>query len=134
VSTPTSVDPLADRYGRQPSGSRRRGWLVVGGLAALVAFGWLVWAVVASSGGVTHTEVAFRVLGDNRVEVTYDVAMDAGSRAVCTLQAFDVQHRTVGLRAVDVGPTDARVTRQVSTVQTSALAAAAVVRDCVPRT
>ncbi len=123
--------PLAGRYGQPASPARRRIWWVVGVLAAVAALGWVIWAGLGQAGAdVRFSDVGFTIVDDQRVDVTYDVGKDPGRTAVCTLQALDRSKGTVGLAQVGIGPTKQRVTRNVATVRTSALAVTGIVRDC----
>ncbi len=127
-------DRLADRYGARVSPRRRRTRLAVGAVAALAALGWVVWAGLGQAGAdVRSTAVGFRIVSDQRVDVTYDIGKDPGRTAVCTLQALDRGKGTVGVAEVETGPTRARVTRTTATIRTSALAVTGIVRECVLR-
>ena len=127
-------DQLADRYGTPVSPRRRRTRLAVGAVAALLALGWVVWAGLGQAGAdVRASDVGFRVVSDQQVDVTYDVGKDPGRTAVCTLQALDRGKGTVGLAKVETGPTRERVTRTTATIRTSALAVTGIVRECVLR-
>ena len=121
----------AGRYGAPASPGRRRATRALAVVAAVVGVGWVVWAGLGQAGAdVRYTDVGFRIVDDQRVDVTYDVGKDPGRTAVCTLRALDRGKGTVGLAEVTIGPTAERVTRNVSTVQTSALAVTGIVRDC----
>ena len=134
MSTPHPVVPLAERYGTPASPRRRRVLLAVATIAVVGALAWVVWAGLGQArADVRSSDVGFRILDNQSVEVTYDVGKDPNSTAICTLQAFDRGKGTVGLAQVTVGPREQKVTRNVATVRTSALALTAVVRDCVLR-
>ena len=134
MTVPTSAEALAARYGLTTSSRRRRVRLVAGGLAALSALTWVVWAGLGQAGAdVRWNDVGFRIVDDQQVVVTYDVGKEPSATADCTLQALDRGKGTVGLVTVSVGPTPQRVTRAVATVRTSALAVTGIVRDCVLR-
>ena len=125
---------LADRYGAAASPRRRRTRLAAGAVAALLALGWVVWAGLGQADAdVRASDVGFRIVSDQRVDVTYDVGKDPGRTAVCTLQALDRGKGTVGVAQVETGPTRERVTRVTAPVRTSALAVTGVVRECVLR-
>ena len=128
------MSELAGRYGAPPSRARRRVTRVVGALAALAALAWVVWAGLGlAEVDVRSSDVGFRIIGDQRVDVTYDVGKDPRRTAVCTLQALDIHKGTVGLARVVVGPSSQRVTRRTDPVRTSAPAVTGIVRDCVLR-
>lgn len=126
-----SAPDLAGRYGRDTSPGRRRARTLAIVAGAAAGLSWVVWAGLGqASADVRFSEVGFRVMDDQRVEVTYDIGKDPTATAVCTVQALDRSKGTVGLVQVTIGPTTAKVTRNIATVRTSAPAVAAIVRDC----
>ena len=134
MSAPHTAAPLDGRYGTPASPRRRRAFTALAAVAAFGALTWVVWAGLGQArADVRSSDVGFRILDNQSVEVTYDVGKDPNSTAICTLQAFDRDKGTVGLAQVTVGPREQRVTRNVATVRTSAQALTAVVRDCVLR-
>ena len=134
MSAPHTAAPLDGRYGTPASPRRRRVFTALAAVAAFGALTWVVWAGIGQSrADVRWSDVGFRVLDDQSVQVTYDVGKDPRSTAVCTLQALDRGKGTVGLSRVTVGPREQKVTRNVATVRTSALAVTGIVRDCALR-
>ena len=131
MSTAGTAAPLHERYGTPASPRRRRAWLALAAVAPIGALAWVVWAGVGQArADVRWSDVGFRVVDNQSVDVTYDVGKDPSSTAICTLQAFDRDKGTVGLAQVTLGPRERKVTRNVATVRTSALAVTGVVRDC----
>jgi hypothetical protein len=100
-------------------------------LVAVLVLGWIVWVVLGSRSPVTWTDVGFRIIGDQRVDVTYDVHKDKDATVVCTLRALDQGKGTVGSTDVVVGPSGAGAVRRTDTVRTSALAVTGFVHSCV---
>ena len=134
MSAASTDTPLSERYGTPPSPRRRRTWLALGALAAFGALAWVVWAGIASArADVRWSDVGFRVVDNASVQVTYDVGKAPSSTVVCTLTALDRGKGTVGLARVTLGPREQKVTRNVATVRTSALAVTGIVRDCEVR-
>ena len=134
MSTPRTAAPLPGRYGTPASPRRRRTWLALAAVAAFGALAWVVWAGIGQArADVRWSDVGFRVVDNQSVQVTYDVGKDPRSTAVCTLQALDRGKGTVGLAQVTLGPRERKVTRNVATVRTSELAVTGIVRDCEMR-
>jgi hypothetical protein len=121
----------AGRYGPPPRAGRRPLVVVALGVTAVVVLAWILWVVIESRSPVHWTDVGFRIVSDQRVDVTYDVHKDADLSATCTLRALDQGKGTVGTADVVVGPSTSDVTRRTDTVRTSALAVTGFVRSCV---
>ncbi|MCW2544921.1 MAG: TetR family transcriptional regulator [Frankiales bacterium] len=96
-------------------------------LAALTAGAW--WAYQRSiEGQVTSDLVGYKVVDDRTVTVTFEVHKDAQQRVRCRLEALGDDGGAVGTQDVHLGPdADSRVT---TTITTTALAYAGVVRGC----
>ena len=122
-----------DRYGRAPAGPGRR----LAGRVALVALGLAFLALVVSIGlrfgnsSLQWEDVGYNVLDDSTVEAEFDVTMDAGDRALCTVEALNGQYGQVGVVDVEVGPIAGSPARYTATVRTTERAVTTVVRSCV---
>jgi hypothetical protein len=120
----------ADRYGDRPPRSRRAVVVTLAPLAAAF-MAWVVWAGLgAADRDVRWTDVGFRVVGDDRVEVTFDVVKDPDVSARCTVTALSAGYATVGIATVDVGPAPDRAVRTSTTVRTQERAVTGVVDEC----
>lgn len=120
----------ADRYGDRPPLPRRT-VLVGTGLVAASFTAWVVWAGLgAADRDVRWRDVGYRVVGNDRVDVTFDVIKEPGTTARCTLKALSAGYATVGIATVDVGPAPERVVRTSTTVRTQELAVTGVVDGC----
>lgn len=130
MSQPAGVP--VDRYGGPPDPrTRRRGvvalWVV--GVVGTVAAAWIGYSMAA--GPVSWQDVGFRVDGDARVEVVYDVSRPDPSVPVrCTLEALNEQYAQVGVVTVDVPPAADRTVRRSDVVRTSELAVTGIVKGC----
>ena len=131
MSTPARPALPAGRYGPPPRAGRRPVVVVALVLTAALVLAWILWVVIESRSPVHWTDVGFRIVSDQQVDVVYDVHKDAGATVTCTLRALDQAKGTVGTADVVIGPTRADVTRRTDTVRTSALAVTGFVRTCV---
>jgi ABC-type glycerol-3-phosphate transport system substrate-binding protein len=121
--------PPPDRYGSRPGRrAARTAALVLALVAALVAAAWFG---LRSTPPIQGHDVAFRVLGDDAVEVTFDVSRtDPARPATCRVEALNASHAQVGVVTVDVpGSEHARV-RLTTTVRTSERAVTGTVTAC----
>ncbi|SDS24515.1 protein of unknown function [Paraoerskovia marina] len=129
---PTSVDTaalLADRYGRAPKPSRKPLIFVI--VFVVVGTFFLAWTTVENArGSVEWKDVGFDVVSSEQVDVTFDVTMEPGMTATCTLDALNTGYAQVGTRTVNVGPNDARTTRYTATIATSEEATTGLVQVC----
>lgn len=123
----------ADRYGRRPSQGRRRA--VVAGLGVLAALGVAVVVAIGlrmADQPVRTQTVGYQVHDAGSVEVVFDVTMAPGSAARCTVEALNLRHAQVGVRDVEVGPSDVPTQRVTALVATSEEAVTGVVDRCDP--
>jgi len=126
----TPVRPPAGRYG--PERSRSRTWTFVG-IGALVA---LVVAAVWWVGGgaledpVQWKDVGFHVSDASSTDVTFDVTKAKDATASCRVRALSQSYAEVGVKTVDVGPSDADTQRVTVTIPTAELAVSGTVQDC----
>lgn len=130
AADPAAPRRPADRYGDRPPVSRRR--VVLGLGAVAVAFtAWVVWAGLgAADRDVRWNDVGYQVLGDDAVDVTFDVVMEPGTVARCTVTALSSGFATIGIASVDVGPAAEQVVRTTTTVRTQERAVTGVVDEC----
>ncbi|GII99240.1 uncharacterized protein DUF4307 [Sediminihabitans luteus] len=129
----------AGRYGVAP-GSRpglRVGRRVVSWYAvAITVFCVLGTAVVAwiavdnATGSVEWKGYGFEVVSPEQVDVTFDVTMEPGSVATCTIDAMNPSFAQVGSIDVTVGPNEARTARYTVSVATSEEATTGNVTVC----
>ncbi len=125
-----SEELLADRYGR----TRRRPWvfpaIVVLLLATAVA--WTLWvALDHADKPVTAQVYGYTVVNDHQIKVTIQVKREAGTKAVCTVNAQALDHSIVGERDVAVPVTTGATTRVQAVVETERRAVAAELKGCV---
>ena len=128
----TARERYADRYGLR--GPRRGALIVTASVLISLAVAWAVWVgIAAGRRPVLWSDVGFSVRGDAQMQLTFDVEMAPGTRAVCTVQALSQTFSVVGRLDVPVGPSSARVLRRTVTIPTIEPAATAQVKDCALR-
>ncbi len=117
-------DILDSRYGRTPRNRSRQRWLmwtVAAGFVVVFA-AWVVFAGLDSArGGLQNRDIAFTLLDDHHVDVTFEVSAPTGTRSYCAVQALSEQQAIVGWRVVEIPPADrfTRVfTERVRTIDT----------------
>ncbi|WP_283135489.1 DUF4307 domain-containing protein [Rhizohabitans arisaemae] len=105
-------------------------FVVLGVLTALLAGGWgyVMWASKGQT-EVIDQVVAFKVVDDDTISVTFDVVKPAESAAVCRLGAMDRRRSEVGSREVVVPAGEGSV-RLTEALQTSAPATSGYVVYC----
>ena len=127
----TPARPPAGRYGPEPTAARRR--LTVVAIAVLAAVGLAVVVVIGlryACEPVRHKVVGFDVVDSERVDVTFELSMDPGTTARCTIDALAESYAQVGTLDVTVGPVDTLESRWTATVATSELATTGVIESC----
>jgi hypothetical protein len=123
--------PPPGRYGPEPTPRRRR--LVVAGIVLVALVGVAITLAIglrSANEPVRYKDFGFDVVGPERVDVTFDVYMDAGTTAVCTLDALNESYAQVGTVDVTVGPVDVTEARYTVEVATSELATTGIVQSC----
>jgi len=102
-------------------------------IAVLAAVGLAVVVVIGlryASEPVRHKVVGFDVVDSERVDVTFELSMDPGTTARCTIDALAESYAQVGTLDVTVGPVDTLESRWTATVATSELATTGVIESC----
>jgi hypothetical protein len=130
VTTPARPALPAGRYGPPPRSGRRPTVVVALVAVTVEVLAWILWVVIESRSPVQWTDVGFRILSNQRVDVTYDVHKDKDATVTCTLRALDQGKSTVGTTDVEIGPSTSDTIRRTDTVRTSALAVTGIVRSC----
>lgn len=124
--------PPAGRYGPEPTArSARRGRLVVIAIAVLGLAVALWVAVNMATQPVSFKDVGFRIEGNQAVDVTFEVTKPREQTVRCTVTALSESYAEVGVRTVEVGPSDEATRRVTVTVPTTELAVTGTVESCV---
>jgi len=119
-------DALTERYSAPPAWRRRAtiaGVIVI----ALVALGWLAWAVLEESNPKVESQlIGFDVVDQHRVTAQVEVRLSSGATgAICTVEAIASDHSIVG----ELHFVPSSGTNDV-TVRTERMATAAQVPGC----
>lgn len=123
--------PPAGRYGPAPTPARRR--LTIAGIvaAAVVGVGITIWIGLGqASTPVRYDDFGFKVISSERIDVTFQVSMEPGTQAECTIDALAESYAQVGTVDVVVGPSDQLEGRYTVSVATSELATTGIVESC----
>jgi hypothetical protein len=121
----------ANRYGR-PAGSNHRTLIIVGTIFVILLTVWVGWIAIATSDpGVSYNAVASSSTGQTQADITVEITMDPGKKAICRVQAKDPGMTVVGWSNVTVGPSSQRTFTITVSVPTMAQATAGEVKACV---
>ncbi|HET7474628.1 MAG TPA: DUF4307 domain-containing protein [Dermatophilaceae bacterium] len=123
---PTAAPPA----GPGPAVSRRTWWLlgtvgVAGGVAIAIWFG-----LAATVGRVGWTDLGYRVLDNQTVQVSYQVHRPDAERVTCTLRALDRSFGTVGTVEVVVPAGGPGTVQRTDRIRTTTRAVTGLVREC----
>ena len=133
ASAPASRPP--GRYGDDRPGVHRSVARLLTALLAVGGVAFLLWVAVA--GGrqqVRATDIGFDLdSAPGEVTVEFQVSMDPGTRATCSLEALSARFAVVGVADVAVEASPARSQRVTGTVRVSEPAVSAGVQACVAR-
>lgn len=132
-SPSTPLRPPAGRYGPEPTERRRH--LAVVGIVLVAVVGLAVTFVIGlryANEPVRYKDFGYTVVSPERVDVTFEVYMDPGTTATCTLDALAESYAQVGTVDVTVGPVEVTESRYTVSVATSELATTGIVQSCRP--
>lgn len=108
------------RYGT-PRALSRPVAIVLGGVLATLLTAWAAWVgLTAGTQPVRWSTMGATIVDETRTDVTFEVTMDRGRRAVCTVRALNAQQTVVGLLDVTIGPSPGDtlvVTTRVPTIE-----------------
>lgn len=124
---------IEERYGHSPA--RRRRTRVLAGIAAaavlVVVIAWVVWAgLFGPSASLGSRDLGYSLIGDDAVEVDYEVTADAGASVSCALQALNSTFAIVGWKVVAIPPSDQGTHQLSETLRTSEPAVTGLIYRC----
>jgi hypothetical protein len=128
-----SSDLIEARYGRSPERRRRTRLLaiVAGGGVLAVVIAWVVWAgLLGPSASLGSRDLGYSLVGDDAIEVRYEVTADAGASASCALQALNSTFAIVGWKVVAIPPSDEGTRQFRGTLRTSEPAVTGLIYRC----
>ena len=107
-------------------------WWVFGTVAIVLAVAGISWVSLHDAGNrITATTVAYDVINDSSVRISFDVTRPPQLSVTCTLRAIDGHFGVVGSADVAIPPGGEGTTHHVATIRTAARAVTGVVQDCV---
>ena len=128
-----STDPIEARYGRSPE-RRRRGRLlgiVAGAGVTLAVVSWVVWVgLLGPNASLGSRDLGYSLVGDDAVEVRYEVTVDAGKTVSCALQALNDTFAIVGWKVVAIPASDQGTRQFRETLRTSEPAVTGLIYRC----
>lgn len=128
-----STDPIEARYGRSPE-RRRRGRLlgILAGAGVTVAVvSWVVWVgLLGPNATLGSRDLGYSLVGDDAVEVRYEVTVDAGKTVSCALQALNDTFAIVGWKVVAIPASDEGTRQFRETLRTSEPAVTGLIYRC----
>ncbi|MFC6878258.1 MULTISPECIES: DUF4307 domain-containing protein [Actinomadura] len=108
----------------------RLGYIVIGLVAAVCAGGFaFVFAHVGQTPGIAAQTIAYEVLNDTSVKVSYSVAKAGDDTVRCTVDAYDTDLVVLAQHDVTLPAGSSKMSR-TDTLQTPKRATGARVRDC----
>jgi hypothetical protein len=120
VAPPEDPD-LAARYGRTP-GARRRNLALGISSAVAVAVVMILWVVWAGFDGDSPTldvqDIGYQRISDDEVRVRWQLTLEPGNEAQCTVKALDEHYEIVGWKTVSIPASDEEVRVFAETVRT----------------
>ncbi|MDZ8172080.1 DUF4307 domain-containing protein [Microbacterium xanthum] len=126
----TTPDELDDRYGRAPS-PRRRLTAAVAITLGVLAVGAIAWGAVGNVlDDVDVDTVAFEVVDDHSVALSFQMTAPAGRDVACALEARDTDHGVVGWKIVEFPSSDRRTAAYREVIPTVAEATTGFVNTC----
>lgn len=121
----------ADRYGRSGMPSQRT-MVLIGGILVISLTAWVGWVTVAgSSSPVRYAMLSDNIVGQTRTDVTFQVTMNPGEQAICTVRARNAGLTVVGWTDITVGPSPDRTFTASAQVPTMEQASGGEVKACV---
>jgi len=134
VSTDGADDAaIGARYGRSPARRRRTrlSAMLAGAGVLAVVVAWVVWVgLLGPSASLGSRDLGYTMVGDDAVEVRYEVTADAGATVSCALQALNDTFAIVGWKVVDLPPSDEGTRRFRETLRTSEPAVTGLIYRC----
>ena len=119
---------LAKRYGVKQSNPKRTRVLTIIGIALLTIIA--AWFGYANYSPVSYQDLGYRVLGDTRVEIDFEVTRPQNTEVVCSLQALNNQFAPVGWIELVIPGSENTTERNTVTINTTELAVTGLVDEC----
>jgi hypothetical protein len=106
--------------------------IVLGTVLVTLLTVWAAWAVISFTNKSVHfSKLSDRVVDQTRTEITFQVTMPPGRRAVCTIRALNLGKTQVGVLDTTVGPSATKTFTATAQVPTMEQAAGVEVKACM---
>jgi hypothetical protein len=128
-----STDVIDARYGRSPARRRRTRLIAIAAGAGVLAvvIAWVVWAGLFGPGAsLGSRDLGYSLVGDDAIEVRYEVTSDAGASVSCALQALNSTFAIVGWKVVAIPPSEQGTRQFRETLRTSEPAVTGLIYRC----
>ena len=128
-----STDPIEARYGRSPRRQRRGRVLAIVAAAGVTAVvvAWVVWVgLLGPDASLGSRDLGYALIGDDAIEVRYEVTVDAGKPVSCALQALNDTFAIVGWKVVAIPASDEGTRQFRETLRTSEPAVTGLIYRC----
>lgn len=124
---------LDARYGRSANRRKRDRVLLWSGAGflAVVLVAWVTWAGLDGSKPLIATQdIAYSVIDDHNVRVTFQVTVPVGTATSCAVEALNESFTVVGWKVIDLPPSDEYTRSYTEDVRTSELATTGLLYRC----
>ncbi len=128
-----STDLIEARYGRSPARRRRTRLIaIVAGAGVLaVVIAWVAWAgLLGPSASLGSRDLGYSLVGEDAIEVRYEVTADAGTSVSCALQALNSTFAIVGWKVIAIPPSEQGTRQFRETLRTSEPAVTGLIYRC----
>lgn len=115
----------------RPPAEQRKWWIIgtigIGLMTAFAVWFGLQW----TSHTVTANQHSFKVIGDDRVQISWDVIpSDKNKPVTCTLIALNDRRDVLGSKTVQLKPSPYDSTTYTDTLRTTSRAVSGTVKEC----
>lgn len=124
---------LDQRYGQSPARRRRTRLLAVAAACGVlvVVVAWVLWVgLFAPGASLGDRDLGYTLVGNDAVEIQYEVTTDAGSSVSCALQALNSTFAIVGWKVVAIPPSEQGTRQFRETLRTSEPAVTGLIYRC----
>src|SRR5690625_1561872 len=125
-------EALASRYGIVDPQKNRITWRIAIAIGAVLFLAIALWAAYnLSRTDVSWNDIGYSVHDAGSVTVDFNVTMEPGTSARCSIEALNANFAQVGLIDVEIPASEKLTTRHSVTVSTQELAVTGIVNTCV---
>lgn len=113
----------------RPNTAQRK-WWIIGGIGVAIMCALAAWWGISASKGVTANQAGFKVISNDRTQVTWDVITPKKKAVTCTIIAMDDRRNVLGTKTVSLKRSQYTSTRYTDTLRTTARAVTGTVQEC----